>query len=238
MAHSWIDQKRLSQILDNLEFLVVQDMYHSTETALRADLVLPAAGWGEKEGTFINSERRIGLVKKVSRAPGQALCDFNIFKLVAEYWGVGAMFSQWDSPQSVFQIIKNLSRGQPCDISGITGYQMLDDCGGIQWPCPDGESVPVTERRLFEDGRFYHADGRAKFIFESPRKPREMVCVEYPFVLLTGRGTSSQWHTESRTRKSDILNKLCPSRLYIEVNPTDASRLGIRSGQRVRVTSR
>ena len=88
-AHSWIDQGELREILGQLDFLVVQDMYHSTETARLADLLLPAAGWGEKEGTFINSERRIGLIKKVRRAPGQALSDFHIFKLVAHYYGCG-----------------------------------------------------------------------------------------------------------------------------------------------------
>ncbi|MBC8009844.1 MAG: molybdopterin-dependent oxidoreductase, partial [Burkholderiales bacterium] len=80
-AHSWIDQGRFARLREKLEFLVVQDMYHTTETALIADLVLPAAGWGEKDGVFINSERRLGLTRKVARAPGQALADFSIFKL-------------------------------------------------------------------------------------------------------------------------------------------------------------
>lgn len=237
-AHSWIDQNRLNKIFEKLEFLVVQDMYHSTETACRADLVLPAAGWGEKEGTFINSERRIGLAKKVSLAPEQALSDFSIFKLVAKYWGADQLFSAWDSPESVFQIVKKLSIGQPCDISGIIDYQMLDDSGGIQWPFPANARKGMTQRRLFEDGRYYHPDGRARFIYEPPRKPGEVPSDEYPFVLLTGRGTSSQWHTESRTRKSDILNKLCPEGIYIELNPTDATRLGIEPGQKIRVSSR
>ena len=85
-AHSWINQGRFAKLREKLEFLVVQDMYHSTETAKMADLVLPAAGWGEKDGVFINSERRLGLTRKVSRAPGQALSDFSIFKLIAEVW--------------------------------------------------------------------------------------------------------------------------------------------------------
>ena len=91
-SHSWINQAKFNEIVKKLDFLVVQDMYFSTETAQRAHLILPAAGWGEKVGTFINSERRIGLVKRVSRSPGQALSDFNIFKLVAQYWGCGKMF--------------------------------------------------------------------------------------------------------------------------------------------------
>ena len=86
-------------------------MYHSTETAQLADLVLPAAAWGEKEGTFINSERRIGLIKKVRRAPGQALADFHIFKLVAHYYGCGSMFDRWESPEAVFEILDGAHGG-------------------------------------------------------------------------------------------------------------------------------
>ncbi|MBC8133990.1 MAG: molybdopterin-dependent oxidoreductase, partial [Deltaproteobacteria bacterium] len=110
-AHSWINQEDLHQILERLDFLVVQDMYTTTETAERAHLVLPAAGWGEKEGTFINSERRIGVTKKVARAPGQALADFHIFRLIADAWGCGDLFADWKTPEDVFQILKRLSKG-------------------------------------------------------------------------------------------------------------------------------
>src|SRR5690606_9629612 len=81
-AHSWIHQDDARALLEKLEFLVVQDMYDSTETAAYADLILPAAGWGEKNGTFINSERRIGAIRQVRVAPGEALSDFNIFRLI------------------------------------------------------------------------------------------------------------------------------------------------------------
>jgi assimilatory nitrate reductase catalytic subunit len=116
-SHSWINSRRFNEISKKLEFLVVQDMYFTTETAQIADLVLPAAGWGEKEGTFINSERRFGLLKRVARAPGSALSDFNIFRLVAQYWGCGEMFARWSSPEAVFQILKELTRVQACDIT-------------------------------------------------------------------------------------------------------------------------
>ncbi len=118
-SHSWIHQSQFNDTVGKLDFLVVQDMYHNTHTAQRADLYLPAAGWGEKEGTLINSERRIGLVKKVSKAPGQALSDFSIFRLVAHHWGCGDMFAEWSSPEAVFQILKKCSAGRPCDITGI-----------------------------------------------------------------------------------------------------------------------
>jgi assimilatory nitrate reductase catalytic subunit len=236
-AHSWINQNQLAEILERLEFLVVQDMYHSTETARLADLVLPAAGWGEKEGTFINSERRYGLVKKVARAPGQALADFLIFKVVADAWGIGDMFREWDSPEAVFGILKRLSRGQPCDITGIRDYQMLDERGGIQWPYPAGGSSDEDHRRLFADGRFYHADGRARFFFEAPKPMPEPPTTAYPFVLLTGRGTAGQWHTQTRTSKSEVLQKLSPQNAYVEINPADARDLSIAQNQLVVVES-
>ena len=252
-AHSWINQTQCRDILERLDFLVVQDMYHTTETAKMADLVLPAAGWGEKEGTFINSERRIGVLKKVRKAPGEALSDFSIFRLIAEYWGVGKMFEKWSSPEAVFQILKRLSAGQPCDITGVEDYRMLDMMGGVQWPfaisvgpVPTGHSSdtrPVgtgptsNERRLFEDGRFYHADGRAKFLFEDPRPMPEPPSTQFPLVLLTGRGTASQWHTQTRTSKSSVLRKLYPAKLYVELNPIDARKRGIKPQDTVIVMS-
>ncbi|MCH8830906.1 MAG: molybdopterin oxidoreductase family protein, partial [Planctomycetes bacterium] len=273
-AHSWINQNQCRDILDRLDFLVVQDMYHTTETAQMADLVLPAAGWGEKDGTFINSERRIGVIKKVAKAPGAALADFAIFKLIARYWGCGEMFARWDSPEAVFQLLKQLSKDRPCDFTGIEDYRMIDQAGGIQWPYSDcglriadcglglqnwkhvpnddrhqdnpqsAIGVPAlaghpksNERRLFEDGRFYHADGRAKFLFEDPRPLTEPPNAKYPFTLLTGRGTASQWHTQTRTGKSAVLRKLYPENITVEINPMDARRLGIGPNEWVVVES-
>ena len=250
-AHSWINQRLCHDILDRVEFLVVQDMYHSTETAQRAHLVLPAAGWAEKDGTFINSERRFGVLKKVRRAPGQALSDFSIFRLIADAWGCGKMFDRWDSPEAAFQILKQLTAGQPCDITGIEDYRMIEESGGIQWPLPtvlpdasDRERSEKglrpsagQERRLFGDGRFYHPDGRAKFLFEAPRPMPEPASSKYPFVLLTGRGSASQWHTQTRTSKSEVLRKLYPQHLYVEINPSDARALGIRPNDTVSVES-
>jgi assimilatory nitrate reductase catalytic subunit len=238
-AHSWIHQGRARALLDQLDFLVVQDMYTTTETAQAAHLVLPAAGWGEKEGTFINSERRFGLTRKVARAPGHALSDFAIFQLVAHYWGCGEMFTKWSSPEAVFQLMKELSRGQPCDITGIRDYAQLEECGGIQWPHPEGlPGKPKAERRLFADGKFFTGDGRARFIFDPPRPPPEPPDGDFPFMLLTGRGTSSQWHTQTRTAKSDVLRKLYPEKIYVEIHPDDAASLGIAGGGAVEIRSR
>jgi assimilatory nitrate reductase catalytic subunit len=237
-AHSWIDRGGLREAFARLDFLVVQDMYHSTETAALADLLLPAAGWGEKEGTFINSERRVGLIKKVSRAPGQALSDFHIFKLAAHYYGCGDLFSEWDCPESVFQILKRLSAGRPCDFSGIADYHALDEARGIQWPYPAEAPDPGPQRRLFSDGRFYHADGRARFLFEEPRPLPEPPGAGFPLQLLTGRGSAAQWHTQTRTAKSDVLRKLYPREPHVEINPADAGALGLAAGDWVVVESR
>ena len=237
-AHSWINRGRIAELFEKLDFLVVQDMYHSTETAQLADLVLPAAAWGEKDGTFINSERRVGLVKKVARAPGEALADFSIFKLVASYWGCAQLFESWRDPEAVFGLLAELSRGRPCDMSGIESYRMLDEAGGIQWPLPRGGGAAASQRRLFEDGRFYHADGRARFVFADPQPMPEPVDDKFPFLLLTGRGSSAQWHTQTRTGKSAILRKLHPGELLVEINPADADRLGIQRGDRIAVASR
>ena len=271
-AHSWINSGKLARLRDKLDFLVVQDMYATTETAQQADLVLPAAGWGEKEGVFINSERRLGVARKVARAPGQALSDFAIFKLVAGAWGCGEMFAGWSSPADAFRIMQVLSRGRPCDFSGIRDYDHIESAGGIQWPytaaddaaaiddlrftIDDLKNQPTTassdseiinhksnivnprERRLFADGKFFTADGRAKFLFDEPVPMPELPDTDYPFLLNTGRGSSAQWHTGSRTDKSAVLRKLAPNVPWIELNPIDAEARKILTGDRVAVRSR
>lgn len=236
-AHSWINQNSCKEVLDRLDFLVVQDMYHSTETVDHCDLYLPAAGWGEKEGTFINSERRIGILKKVAKAPGQALSDFSIFRLISSYWGCGEMFEMWQHPEDVFQSMKELSRGQPCDITGIDDYQMLDQRSGVQWPYREDCTSQDSQRRLFADGKFFHPDGRARLVFEDPREMPEPPSKEYPYLLLTGRGTASQWHTQTRTGKSSVLRKLYPEENYFEIHPEDAKKLGVKPNSLAEVSS-
>ncbi len=249
--HSWIDSGRLERLRDKLEFLVVQDMYHSTESARAADLFLPAAGWGEKSGCFINSERRIAPIRPARRAPGQTLSDFRIFQLIAHAWGCGDLFEKWTDPEAAFRILRDLTIDRPCDITGISGYDHLDRAGGIQWPLgraalQAAASVEAhsqdpphsTERRLFSDGIYYTPSGKARLLFSPPAPMPEPPDAEHPFLLLTGRGSSSQWHTQTRTSKSDILRKLYPSGAYVEIHPRDARALGIVDHQIVTVRSR
>jgi assimilatory nitrate reductase catalytic subunit len=138
-------------------------------------------------------------------------------------------------------MLTELSAGQPCDISGIKDYAMLEEAGGVQWPYPAG-SPPIDahgrERRLFADGRFFHPDGRARLVCAPPRALPEPTDERYPLMLITGRGSSSQWHTQTRTGKSAVLARLAPQALYVEVNPADARRLGLEPGALVAVESR
>ena len=165
------------------------------------------------------------------------------------------MFRYWNSPEAVFQILKKVSAGQPCDITGIRDYAHLDAEGGVQWPWREAEhptsnvqqptprngiatESPPQERRLFADGKFFTPDGRARILFDPPRPAPERPDAEFPFWLNTGRGSSAQWHTGSRTNKSDVLRALAPPGCYVELNPADAARLGITPNTRVRVASR
>ena len=168
------------------------------------------------------------------------------------------MFKEWSSPEAAFQILKRFSAGRPCDITGVRDYSHLDESGGIQWPLVEGAKLEergantsgashlafqtshLAERNasLFEDGHYFTPDGKAKFIFENPRAVAEPVSKEYPFVLLTGRGTSAQWHTQTRTGKSAVLQTLYPANAYVEVNPQDAAQLGITPNSVVMVSSR
>ena len=240
-AHSWIHQGFFRDVVDRLEFLVVQDMYSTTETARLAHLYLPAAGWGEKEGTVINSERRVGRVRRVRKPPGEAFADFTIFQRIAEAWGCATLFKHWTSPDAVFSLLTSLTEERPCDLTGITSYDQLETAGGIQWPFPANAAVQnrplTTGRRLFEDGQFYHADGRARFVFDAPREPVEIRTERFPYRLLTGRGSAAQWHTQTRTAKSSVLRQMAPPSVYVEMHPEDAYREGLRPGQTVIVES-
>jgi len=236
--HSWVNTKGLIETFKKLEYLVVQDMFYTTETAQTADLILPAAGCGEKDGTFINSERRIGIVRKIMDPPGKALPNFIIFKKIAEAWGSADLFKEWSSPEDVFQILKKISKGQPYDISGIKDYKMIEDNFGIQWPFPESVNSFENERRLFEDGRYYFADGKARFFFEDISDPPEKPSDEFPFILLTGRGSVAQWHTLTRSNKSEMLRRYSPPEAYVEINQADAKRFSIDQNEWVVVSSK
>ncbi len=235
-AHSWIDPARWKRLREKLDFLVVQDLYPDTATAKMADLFLPAAAWGEKEGTLINSERRFAHVAPAHPKPAGAKTDFEIFRLLGQAWGLHDLVARFGSPKQTFALLQELSQGQPCDFSGIAGYEELKQKGGVQWPQPRAEGV--EKKRLFAEGEFFHPQGKAHFCFGEPLPPAGRASFSFPLILLTGRGSSVQWHTGTRTERAPILKKMSPRQLYVEVNPLDAENLGFVSGQSIWVESK
>jgi anaerobic selenocysteine-containing dehydrogenase len=154
----------LKHALGNLDFLVVQDGFHPTPTTELADLVLPAAIWGEKEGTYTNSERRVSKVNAAVAPPGEARSDFEIFLAISERLGCREeLFPGWREPRDAFEEWRRVSAGRLCDYSGMT-YAAIERSGGIQWPFPEGKASGHSERRLYTDGRFQTDDGRARLI--------------------------------------------------------------------------
>ncbi len=231
---SFPNQSVLRQALSNLEFLVVQDGYHPTPTTELAHLVLPAAIWGEKEGTYTNSERRVSKVNKAVEPIGDARSDLEIFLDVAARLGCREeLFPGWQGPRDAFDEWRTISCGRLCDYSAIS-YELLEQTGGVQWPLPEGVT-PATTSRLYAEGRFKTQDGRARLICGTWEPFPEQPTPQYPLVLNTGR-TVEHWHTRTKTREVPILERLSPES-WLEMNPRDAGRLGLRSHDRVNVVS-
>jgi anaerobic selenocysteine-containing dehydrogenase len=262
-AVSLPDLARIRRILgkDGL-FVVVQDLFR-TETTEFADVVLPAATWGEKLGTFTNADRTVHLCDKAVDPPGEARSDLDIFLDYARRMDfrdrAGEPLIKWSDPESAFEAWKVCSRGRPCDYSAIT-YERLRGGSGIQWPCTD--AAPNGTERLYADGRFntdpdycetygqelltgaeYTAEeyrakqpaGRA-FLHPAEYEPSlETPGDGYPLLLTTGR-TVHQFHTRTKTGRAPQLNDAAPE-VWVELNPDDAARLGIGEGDLARVES-
>jgi anaerobic selenocysteine-containing dehydrogenase len=228
----------LKHALGNLDFLVVQDGFHPTPTTELADLLLPAAIWGEKEGTYTNSERRVSKVNTAVNPPGEARSDFDIFLAIAEELGCKEeLFPGWCGPRDAFDEWRRVSAGRLCDYSGMT-YEQVEKCGGIQWPCPE-QPFPaegsVAAQRLYSDGIFQTEDGRARLIPTQWAPFPEQPNSEFPLTLNTGR-TVEHWHTRTKTGGISILQRMSP-RAWLEMNPKDAHRLNLDAHDRVEVVS-
>lgn len=245
-AVSLPDQGYVRNILNKV-FLVVQDVYYPMETAQYADIFLPAAQWGEKTGTYTNSERRVNLGYKAVEPPGEAKADFEIFQEVARRLGAGQLFN-WNSTEEAFQEWQRLSQGRPNDMSGMS-YARIEQEQGILWPCPDKEGKLLDVSRLYTKGQFNtaaetseaygefnHPEGRAKLWGIPYVEPPELPDAEYPFWLNTGR-IIEHYHTRTKTKRVPELNHAA-SEGFFELHPEDAQRMGIQDGERVRLTSR
>ncbi len=218
--------------LSKAELLIVQDIFHPTETSMLADVILAGAQWCEKTGTFISSERRVELVEKIIDPPGMAKSDCEIICLVARAMGFQKEFP-YTSSDDIFEEWKGITRGRICDMSGVS-YERLRDKVGLQLPCPEMSS-PGTQR-LFTDLQFPRPDGRAALLARDYKEPAETTTKEYPFVLITGR-LACHFNTRTRTGRIKQLHDIEPDN-FVEIHPVDAQNLGLAEGDMVEVTSR
>ncbi len=244
-AQSLPDQATVRKALAMAELVVVQEAFGSTATCEFADILLPATTWGEKDGTVTNSERRISRVHAAVPASGQARHDWAILtdlgrrleqRLPEKRQGwrsdISTLFP-YESPESVWNEHRESTRGRDLDITGLS-YDILDRMGPQQWPMPEGAAT--GQARLYEDGRFPTADGKAKFANVPYEAVREPCDDRYPFSLNTGR-LRDQWHGMSRT---GTLGRLFGhvSEPSVDLNAQDMARLQLKAGDLVQVTSR
>jgi anaerobic selenocysteine-containing dehydrogenase len=254
---------RIRQILSGDQcFVIVQDLF-LTETAQLADVVLPAAGWGEKTGTFTNVNRTVHLSEKAVNPPGEAKSDLDIFLLYARAMGFtdkdGAPLPSWRTPEEAFDAWRQATRGRPVDYTGLS-YDKLRGPTGIPWPV--NEATPEGTDRLYTDAVFptdtevcetYGHDlltggavteqehraiapaGRAFLKGAAYSPPHEEPSQEYPLLYTTGR-TVYQFHTRTKTGRARSLHRAAPD-AWVELSSADAEQLGISEGDVVRVES-
>lgn len=224
---------RIRKTLDRLEFLVVQDAYSDVETTEYAHVYFPAGLWAEKNGVMTNTERRVNLVSKVIDPPGEAKADLWIFNQMAKRFENGQKIKFPETAVEVFDEMRELSKGRFLDISGMN-HEKIEQQRGIQWPMTEGEET--GNARLYSDGKFNHADGKAKLIPLPFIDNNEVPDSDYPFWLNSGR-VVEHFHTRTRTGKVGNQNKFSPTP-YMEMNPDSAHELGIKHMTYARLLSR
>lgn len=215
------DTNHVKHALENLEFLVVQDIF-LTETAELADVVLPAASFAEKDGTFTNTERRVQRVRKAVKPVGEAKPDWVILMDIINRFGYDQIYSH---PVEIMDEIRTLTPSY----GGIT-YERIDH-EGIQWPCPtlDHKGTPVLHAGTF-------SRGKGLFRGIEHQMPSEAADEDFPFILTTGR-ILYHYHTRTMTGRVEGLNQIAPES-YIQIHPLTAEKLGVGDGEIVVVSSR
>jgi ferredoxin-nitrate reductase len=228
------DGGRVREAFERAELVVVQDCHHPTETSALAHVMLPAAAWPEKEGSMTSSERRVGLVRKLLDAPGEARPDWEIYAGLARAMGFPSESFGWSGAAEVYDEWAACTAGRVCDVSGVS-HERLRREGSVQWPAPAvlGDEGTV---RLYADRRVPTSDGRARFGPAPHTAPADATDGDRQFLLTTGR-VADQWHTMSRTGKSSTL-RAAAGAPTVSVHPDDATTCGLRAGDDVRVRSR
>ena len=256
------DQNRTRKILEKM-FVVVQDPFIDAESVDIADLYLPAAMWGEKIGCVTNADRSVNLLLKAIEPPGQARTDFDIFVEVAQRLEFknrdGNALVAFATPEDAFNEWRKVSKGRPCDYSGMT-YDLILQKGAVRWPCNDAH--PEGTERLYEDLVFWtgidecesyganfltgnkqtraeykHIDPKGKAFLKPAQYRRQPnpTTPEFPYLLITGR-VVYHFHTRTKTGRSAALNSRAPQ-AYVEIHPRDAQALVIGTGDKVEITS-
>jgi assimilatory nitrate reductase catalytic subunit len=237
-AQSLPDQTAVRAALQACPFVVLQEAFRTTETAAFADLLLPAASWGEKDGTVTNSERRISHVRQAIGAPGEARPDWAITVDFAQRLekhlrpGATSLFA-FETPAQVFDEYKHLTRGRDLDLSGIS-HALIDQLGPQQWPFPAGAREGTA--RLYLDGVFPTASGRAQFVTDPYRAAKEQRDARFPLTLITGR-LRDQWHGMSRTGTAAQLFGHV-SEAVLSLHPDELRRHRLQSGDLINLKSR
>jgi assimilatory nitrate reductase catalytic subunit len=236
---------RVREALGKLELLVISENVAANDTiAVGAHVLLPAAAWGEKDGTVTNSERRISRQRRFRPAPGEAKPDWWMVAEVARRMGYTSAFP-YQSAADVFREHATLSAfenggARDFDLGGLAnvGDSAYDALDPVQWPLRAGERVQSQEceRRFFSDGRFYTPDGKARFVPPERPAPRAATGKEFPFRLNTGR-VRDQWHTMTRSGLSPRLGAHLPEP-FVEVHPADARAMALADGGFARITTR
>ena len=242
-AHSLPEQALVREALAACEFVVLQEAFAGSETAAFADLVLPAASWGEKDGTVTNSERRISRVRAAVPAPGEARADWRIVcdfaRALAPRIGkpeAAAMFA-YAAPEEIFAEHVASTAGRDLDITGLD-YAVLERAGPQQWPFPAGAEVAEAgvRARLYADGRFATPSGRARFVVPTQALTAEAVDAMFPLRLTTGR-LRDQWHGMSRSgRVARLFGHAAEP--CIELHADELAAHGLAQGDFVRIASR
>jgi len=235
------DADQARRALEQCELVVASDIVLGTDTNACAHVLLPALGWGEKDGTVTNSERCISRQRAFLAAPGAARPDWQIICDVAQRMGFGGF--DFDSAHAIFDEHARLSgwqngtqgqRRRMFDIRGLAGMDRAayDALEPVQWPVP---TAGASSARLCADGMFAHPDGKARFVAAVPRAPVNAPGGEFPMVLNTGR-VRDQWHTMTRTGRSVKLAEHVPEP-FVDMHPQDALLCGVKAGELARVTS-
>ena len=236
--HSWTNNETFAEAAKKLELFVVQDIYDNIESAEDATIYFPVVPGIKKAGTYINLERRMSAMRPVLERGKNEISDYECILGVAKALGMGKAIERWETPEQCFDMLREISRGKPCDFSGVK-WDDLTDSKGRQWPYPEGREAEFADdqRRLYEDGVFFTPDGRARFHFEEPLPNPYVPNEEFPLVFNTGRGSVGQWHTQSRTKEVKFVEDVSVKKAYLFMNKEQAEENDIHELDMIRVYS-